>query len=84
MEREKMEKRKIEFILGYMDDVVESVECFCSEIYRGLIKPLAIILIELFIAMTYPVWIIPYKIFRKTGKNQKSAEAYASKGEEEC
>ena len=74
----------IKFVVGFMDDVVDSVEDCCSTIYRGLIKPLAIVLIELFIVVVYPLWIVPYKIFRKTTKNQKSAEAYASEREEKC
>lgn len=74
----------IKFVIEFMDDTVESVEDFGITVYNGLIKPLIVVLIEMFIVLSYPLWIVPYKIFRKTDKNHKSAEAYASKGEEEC
>lgn len=72
------------FVIEFMDDVVESVEEVCSMIYSGLVKPLAVVIIQMLIILSYPAWIVPYKIFRKNGKNQKSAEAYASEGEERC
>lgn len=72
------------FVIEFMDDVVESVEDFCLTFHDWIIKPLARLLIEMLIILSYPAWIVPYKIFRKNGKNQKSAEAYASEGEEEC
>lgn len=74
----------IKLIVEFMDGMVDSVEELGSTILYGLVKPFTIVLIELFIAMAYPLWIVPYKIFRKTDKNQKSAEAYASEGEEKC
>lgn len=72
------------FVIEFMDDVAESVEEVCSMIYSGLVKPLAVVIIQMLIILSYPAWIVPYKIFRKNSKNQKSAEAYASEGEERC
>lgn len=72
------------FVIEFMDDVVESVEEVCGMVYGGLIKPLVVLIIQILIILSYPAWIVPYKIFRRNGKNQKSAEAYASEGEEKC
>lgn len=72
------------FVIEFMDDVVESVEEVCGMIYSGLVKPLAVVIIQMLIILSCPAWIVPYKIFRKNGKNQKSAESYASEGEERC
>lgn len=72
------------FVIEFMDDVAESVEGFCFTLCELLIKPILVLLIQVIIILSYPVWIIPYKIFRKSEKNQKSAEAYASEGEEKC
>lgn len=72
------------FVIKFMDEVAESVEEFCTVAYELFVKPLVIVLIQILIILSYPIWIVPYKIFRENGKNQKSAEAYASEGEKEC
>lgn len=72
------------FVIEFMDDVTEAVDGFCAVFYEFFMKPLIVAVIKMLIILSYPIWVVPYKIFRNNSKNQKSAEAYASEGEEEC
>ena len=74
----------IKFVVEFMDDVADTIEEIVTFFYQYFIKLIMICIVKAILIMSYPLWIIPYKIFRKKGKNQKSAEAYASKGEAEC
>lgn len=57
-------------MIEIMDRVSDAIEEGFSFFCNYFIKPLAIILLEIAVVISYPAWIIPYKIFRKNRKNK--------------
>lgn len=55
-------------IVEFMGEVVEAVEDCADFFYQCIIKPIAVFILKAIIIVSFPVWVIPYKVIRKYGK----------------
>lgn len=64
------------YLLRIMDSCVESIDEICSEVGEYVTGALVLVgevlldlLVHFVIIVTMPVWYLPYKIYRKRGKD---------------
>lgn len=55
-------------IVEFIGEVVAAVEDCTDFFCQCIIKPIAVFVLKAIIIVSFPAWVIPYKIIRKYGK----------------